>query len=455
MAAKHRRKRGFLAVTLGLLCAGSTAPGALAQDFLSRYAGNHSVTQVGYYDHACGGACADGCAGGAAVPAVPHGAAMEDMPMIEMPPIDPESQLSPLDLEAPIAPSPMLAASFGASSGGYSSAPNVIGDFFGGGLTLGSAFAFTPDGMTLPEGQHHQEFATTPIHGGDRLLKITEFNSPIPVDRVFFTYNHFHNAIQESIDGTVVDRNLDRFVFGAEKTFNNGNSSIELRLPVVAGLDATQNTGDTISEEAVLFGDISLALKTILLVRPNTIWTGGLGMTLPTGPDANITFFGQTLQIDNEAVHLSPFLGVLYTPNQNLFLQGFVQFNFDLNGNSFVASTGPEGVIQDQTLMFLSGTIGYWIARDYSGASYITGIAPVLELHYTSTLNDADTDGAGGSTILVNDGENRIDVLNLTAGTHFQLGPMSTLTVAAVVPLKDGENKLFDTEIGVQFNRRF
>jgi len=377
-----------------------------------------------------------------------------DMPMEDMSMVDPESELSPLDLTAPVAPGPMLASSFGASSGNYSSAPNVIGDFFGGGLTLGSSFAFTPNGMSFPD-QHHQEFASTPIHGGDRLLKITEFNSPIPVDRVFLTYNHFHNAIQESIDGTVVDRNLDRVVFGAEKTFNNGNSSIELRLPLVAGLDATQNTGDSISEEAVLFGDIALSIKTILLTRPNTIYSGGLGITLPTAPDANITFMGETLHIKNEAVHLAPYLGVLHQPNDNLFLQGFMQFNFDLNGNSFLASTGPEGVIQDQTLMFLSGTIGYWIHRDYSGTSYIKGIAPVMELHYTSTLTDADNANAGGSVLQINDGAHRIDVLNLTLGTHFQLGPMSTLTVAAVVPLKDGENKLFDTEIGVQFNRRF
>jgi hypothetical protein len=370
--------------------------------------------------------------------------------MDAMPPNMPER-----DLTAPVAPSPMIASDFGASAGGFSSAPNVIGDFFGGGLQLGSAFSFAPDFGSTPDPGEHQEFASGTVHGGDRLLKITEFNSPVPVDRVFFTYNHFHNALQESIGGTVVDRNLNRFVFGAEKTFNQGNSSIELRIPFAAGLDAVQNTQDAISEEAVEFGDIAISLKTILLAREKTLVTGGLGATLPTASDSEITFGGQTLFIDNEAVHLSPFVGLLHTPNDRLFLQSFLQFNFDLNGNSYATTGGDSGVIQDQTLMFLSGTMGYWIYRDPCNCNYVTGIAPVMELHYTSTLNDADNDGSGGSNLRVNNNANRIDVLNLTLGTHFQLGQLSTLTAAVVVPLKDGQNKLFDTEVGIQFNRRF
>ena len=485
MAQKRRPRRRIALFALGFAWVGSTASLAMADDGIAKYQPQNFLRQVGYNTGAdCGctspaPSCGNNYNPTGLPPAVsprspdmnslPPAPTVEPNPMAAPNPmLNADGDLSPSDIDmdmpqlperdlnAPLVPSPMLAASFGASAGGFSSTPNTIGDFFGGGLNLGSNFAFQPPFNTgMEQGDHHQEFASAPIHGGDRLLKITEFNSPIPVDRVFFTYNHFHNAIQESIDGGVVDRNLNRCVLGLEKTFNSGNSSVELRLPFVAGLDAVQNTSDSISEEAVLFGDIVLAVKTILLTTERTIYSGGLGVSLPTGPNAEITFLGETLFLDNEAVHLSPYLGALHRPNDRLFLQGFLQFNFDLNGNGYSATTGASGVIQDQTLMFLSGTIGYWMYQNQQTESYITGIAPVLELHYTSTMNDADTDGAGGSTILVNDGANRIDVLNLTAGTHIQLGPLSTLTTAVIVPLKDGEGKLFDAEASVLFNRRF
>jgi len=56
-------------------------------------------------------------------------------------------------------------------------------------------------------------------------------------------------------------------------------------------------------------------------------------------------------------------------------------------------------------------------------------------------------------------------VLNITGGCHFNIGRCSTLTVAAVAPLRRGAildqgeiidaEALFDAEFLVQFNRRF
>jgi len=445
MAVKFQTCR-WLSLALGLLCAGATASATHAQDFLYRYQQGQRVSQTGYNNacgdgctSACGNGCCDsGCAGLAPLVS-PDGTA------------DPNLTDPGRDLTAPVAPpSNLLASSFGASQGG-AGAPNMIGDFFSGGINLGGNFAFSP----MTGNSHDLQFAHAPIMAGDRLLKIVEFNSPIPTDRVFFTYNHFHNALQESIGGGVEDRNLDRFTFGLEKTFNGGNSSIELRLPIVSALDATQNTGDNISEEAVLFGNLALNLNTILRQNYNTTYTAGLGIILPTAPDTDVTFGGNRLLVENEAVFLAPWIGMVHTPNDLWFTQAFLQFAFDLNGNSFAASTGEEGVFQSQHLAFLSGTVGRWIYRDPCGCNYITGIAPVMELHFSRQINDADNDGAGGAVLFANNNENQIDVLNLTAGTHFELGPLSTLTVAVVAPLLQDPGKLFDTEIGVQFNRRF
>ena len=60
------------------------------------------------------------------------------------------------------------------------------------------------------------------------------------------------------------------------------------------------------------------------------------------------------------------------------------------------------------------------------------------------SIGASDTGGAG-----------RRDVLNLTAGVNLQLGPLSSLTIAGVAPLKTGVNREFDSEFVVQFDRRF
>ena len=76
---------------------------------------------------------------------------------------------------------------------------------------------------------------------------------------------------------------------------------------------------------------------------------------------------------------------------------------------------------------------GYWVydARNecrscWALGGYVSGIAPIIELHYTTALqNFPDNSG------LVSPDFMREDILNLTAGLDFQLGPMSSLTVAA------------------------
>jgi hypothetical protein len=189
--------------------------------------------------------------------------------------------------------------------------------------------------------------------------------------------------------------------------------------------------------------------------------------------------------VENEAVHLQPFLGVLWQPNSRLYTQFFAQLDLDVNGNTtFLAPSAfsdinpedPQGVYHDQTLLFLDVSVGYWLYRNEC-ARFLTGIIPVVELHYSTTVQDTDfvtstfsepgIPGAGNDIIIppeqlpgvvVSRGGIRTDVLNLTGGVHFNIGRMSTLTVAGVAPLRRGEDSveaLFDTEFVVQFNRRF
>jgi hypothetical protein len=93
-------------------------------------------------------------------------------------------------------------------------------------------------------------------------------------------------------------------------------------------------------------------------------------------------------------------------------------------------------------------------------------------LHYTTTLQDADTVAVAPlpqpglpPTNSITNRFNRFDILNLSAGLHTQIGDRSNLRVAAVVPLRlnnqneNGVNiatdRFFDAEVIVQFNRSF
>ena len=59
----------------------------------------------------------------------------------------------------------------------------------------------------------------------------------LPTDRVFFLYNHFHNALRLQTQNTSTTDNVDQFTFGFEKTSDDGQWSFELRMPFSGGAD--------------------------------------------------------------------------------------------------------------------------------------------------------------------------------------------------------------------------
>src|SRR5205823_3928747 len=114
---------------------------------------------------------------------------------------------------------------------------------------------------------------------------------------------------------------------------------------------------------------------------------------------------------------LSPFLAAVITPTNRLFAQGFMQFDFPLTSNkiTYTELTSQPGFsnsptaqrlvqqfpgqfllppftvtnrIDEQILMHVDAGVGYWLVRNPT-APWITGIAPSLELHYTTTLENA------------------------------------------------------------------
>ena len=322
--------------------------------------------------------------------------------------------------------------------GAYSASPGIIGDFFGGGLR------FEVSGQSF----------TNPLAAGDRIFKIVENMNPIPTDRVFFNYHMFNKPLVTG-DGRGID--LNRFNFGIERTILDGLVSFEIRIPFASGLNATQNISPAQPEdnERTEFGNMNFAVKALLW---NDRWfkvSAGLGMSAPTGRDSTIlsgtSFIGT---FNNESYFLQPFMACLIIPNEHSWLQLVSQASLTANGNSaFLGASGATGVVQDQSLLFLTASHGTWIYRNDQRSAFLRGIAPIFELHYTTTMQDTDVffDPISGKRIR-NPG-NRLDILNVTGGLRLQLGAQTFVTASAVAPLRDGWDKLFDSEFSLQVVR--
>lgn len=335
--------------------------------------------------------------------------------------------------------------------------PDIFGDTFGRGGDL----KVNQDVLLI-------NTTSVLLAGGTRGLKPSEHNKAIPDNRVYFAYSHFHNAVATRIEEPlgVVVRNeesaIEQYLVGLESRFGNGLWSIELRMPfagqhdfVFAGVRTAENHSGNI-------GNLSVLLKRLVYYDRDTSVVVGMGVETPTGSD----FFSRTdainLRISNDAVHLVPFVGLLHAPDDRWFLHGFVQVDVAANGNqiTFVdaAGIGNGGKINDQTLLYVDVSLGRWFYRDQS-AALITGVAGLVEAHYTGTLQNTEQIAAPlappPSGFTATNFANRMDVVNLTAAVHIEIARDTSLRAGGVFPITFGDNRFFDAEISAQLIRRF
>ncbi|MFY7892004.1 MAG: hypothetical protein ACOVOJ_04915 [Pirellula sp.] len=297
--------------------------------------------------------------------------------------------------------------------------------------------------------------------GGGGSYNIAENNSAVPVDRVYFVYNGFFNAISSSNGfGPASSQSIDlhRYVAGLEKTFFDGNMSIDVRMPLLSGF----NLSNSISEsELGNVGNLTMFLKGLVYGDQDLAFSTGLGIGLPTGSDlqtrTTVPFANEFLTVRNQGVRLIPFVaGTMYLSDQ-WFMQSFGQMNFAASGNEVVNQNGLVGVFNEQNLLQTDIGLGRWIWQD-DQRPVVTGLAAIFELHYTTTIQDTDRIQLGNSSFLVGElsnSANRQDLLNLTSGIQAQLGSLSALRVGVVVPLRDTPDRVFDSEIQFSLNRKF
>jgi len=332
------------------------------------------------------------------------------------------------------------------------SVPNMFGDFFNhGGQVVATAGAWSG-------------VADTPTAGGARRLKISENNKALTMDRVYFMFNHFHNALSADIDYTgpfpAWDFSVDRYTLGFEKSLLDDLWSVDVRLPIVDRYHFTTNKLSAGGEE---MGNLAVTVKRQLMATDTTAWVAGLSIDTPTGSDVHGRAITTSFTLHNDAVHLSPFIGFLRAPNDYLFYHGFLQIDVPTGANrvdysdSTVPVSGTFGVLTEQTLLHLDFSVGRWLYRN-PDALLVTGLAPVVEFHYTSTLQDADLLGPttiAGTTFTFGNTLNRVDSVQLTVGLHAELARHTTLRVGGVFPFDDDPDRPFDAEVQISVNRYF
>jgi hypothetical protein len=366
-------------------------------------------------------------------------------------------------------------------------------------------------------------------------LNVAEANTPLPIDRLYYSYRHFANATPTRVFQYSEDFDVDRHTLAGERTFFNQMMSMEVRLPIEYRLSSQIGTyavnpfDQTVASPAGFdpifgfngdrraeLGNVNMIFKALLLERRNFAMSVGLGVTLPTARDVTydatideyITFQEDpflaryAIQLSsiatNETVYLAPFAAWIHQPTPRFFHQGFLQVEtpandsffvidggglvaFDTNNNGIVSNNFPDpgdtqygfitpfpvafAKLQPQTLLRLNLGWGYVLSEN-ARAPWIQKLTGLFEVHYTSTLNDATfgevelitlsgTSITGFDTITVGNRNNRVDIVNLTAGFTANMGNW-VMTHGCSAPLDRCEcSRGFDFEYNCQLQRPF
>ncbi|MBI1344786.1 hypothetical protein GC163_00705 [bacterium] len=352
-------------------------------------------------------------------------------------------------------------------------------------------------------------------------LNISENNTPVPTDRVYFRYNHLHNSLNFDVtriigkeDG-LYNLNVDRFIWGMEKTLFDGRASVEVRIPT--SYEITPDPSIYVTESATnlpyttqeyVLKNIGMIYKSVLYETPNFLISAGVAVDMPTAPGLDLdvrvqdTFpfthpnvpppydtplnFSGNIYVENSTVNISPLLAMGWTPTDRTFVQGFIQYDVPVNptrvdgvivtkpvdpnsnADDFRSTDSSHLYQQDLLRLNLGAGFAIWKARQ----GRITDWRISSELHYTTTLenarnavlraqfvNPADPNqvlplGLAGD-ITIGNVANRVDVLNYTLGNTFVIRERTSIGTGFAVPLRTAADKRFDCEFILQINHLY
>jgi hypothetical protein len=321
----------------------------------------------------------------------------------------------------------------------------------GGGTANFSGSTFFYD--YLVPGSHNVESIALPNPAGGGLVGRNlyfENGSALPQDRVYFFYNYVGNF---QLGGSTLD--INRYVFGVEKTFFNGLMSVELRVPFAGTANNDQTAGQSMSVDHAEFGNIGLAIKGVVYRTPNFVASVGVGFSLPTASSSQMLVAGTPIiEIENRTCLIQPLLGLAWAPNDRFYAQAGLQFDLDPTGNPVQGLNASGGLtdigrMHDQAFAFANWSAGYWIYRNPTGR--LTGVALQTELDYYGSFGSPDVVQSGALT--VTDPNSSVNVLNITPGAIFEFGNHTRFSLGVSVPLTN--DRLYNWNVMAQLNYNF
>lgn len=353
--------------------------------------------------------------------------------------------------------------------------PNMIGDFLG--YTGSVSFSTTTTGsLETVDGVFD-------LPGSGRVPKIAENNSPIPRDRVYLAYNHFHNAYNANATVNPNDIDMDtmlpldpanfnkqfdqnRFTLGLEKSFFYGDMSVEFRMPLVTQVDYSVPSYSDPSSKAYSFGtndptgNFAVIFKQVLFdwygSETAGVFTGGFGLTFATADGAYVQLGDAAFEVDDAGTHFSPYMALVIDSKKGWFIQGFAEFDFSTDEITIDdRAAGTVGKMDIPDVINLDIGMGWWLHR-FPERRIFKGLAPMIEYHYTGQRQDFGSvaftsNGAlSSSNVVVGAFDSRRDTSNLTAGVHVVLTDHINCRVAGVVPLQNAPDRQFDSEFVFQ-----
>lgn len=294
-------------------------------------------------------------------------------------------------------------------------------------------------------------------------LKVAENGRAEVANRFLFDVRSFRDPLAVFPDepNHASQHAFQRYTLQFEKVIDEaGSRSIGLRLPVVGGSDV----GPDGSLGAVGFDldgiqTIGLQFKQELLRTENCVTSLGVMCGIPVGHATELPdpFTATEFQVRHDTFHVLPWIGVLATPTDRLFLQGFVQIDTPTGGNPIDATHGGVrtrfGRLRPRTLVYVDVGGGVWLYRR-SGipgrrTRGLTGIAAIAELHFTHALGEGGFVTGEISSIesagFGNTGDYQI--LNMTTGLQFQCGENTAIRLGLAFPTTECFNRPFDSEL--------
>ncbi len=270
--------------------------------------------------------------------------------------------------------------------------------------------------------------------------KICENNSVIPRDRIGFHFDSLQ-TVQTGYTNTprrYNSGNLQEYRFWGEKTFLDDNLSLDLIVPLYYSTDPnlTAISAQNPTPLAGQFGDLAFGLKALVWEDADKAYSAGVRVEAPTGPNFTIAQIGDT-GLDMNAWYFTPWIGGQWTPGTNWFASGFLSYR--LNSGPITNRRPPSTTlnVRQPTYLFADLSIGRWVVQR-EGQGGLTSLAPVLELHYTTT----PTSGTVLDTTNFSYSSGRLlgktDYLNITGGLNGTFNDDWQFGIGGALPLRTG-----------------